>query len=988
LDDANPEMPCDVPGSPTPELPGDADAVGFELLADASPIGIFYSDPSGHWLYANPRWFEITGMTREDAQNDGWLRLVHPDDADDVTRALASGVDGEFFRRFRLVAGDGQVRWVHGRSAAVHDDDGAIVGHVGSLADVTQQVESQAERHRLTKILETTTDLVVTVDSDGVITYLNGAARRALGLDDLAPLPKLAHTLSAESRWAYESVVLPELVAFGTWTGDLVLRGHDGTEIPVSVAATVHLDEGDRTVAYISVVARDMTERKQLEARLIDSEARFRSLVQNSSDLIAVTDASGTLTYVSPSAARLLGWRPDQLVGCSLVALVHPDDAHVMRTRAMTPAGNEAPEPFDVRMHTSDGTDRLFEVVVTNLLADPTVRGYVANARDVTATRGDRAELAALAQRQASVAELGRRALEGEDIDALFNAATHALAGALGVEFTAVLELQQPDQEAFLLRWGVGWPDGWLGTTVVTAGFDSQAGQAMRATDPVAVTGLGPGVFPASRPLHELGIDSGVDVRIGDRDNPFGVLAVHTTRTRRFHTDELHFIQSVAHVLAAAVGRRRAEEETRHRALHDDLTGLPNRALLMDRLEQAIARGERSGGLLAVMFCDVDQFKVINDSLGHSSGDLLLVAVARRLREVLRPGDTVARFGGDEFVVVCENLQDEHAASEIARRMAESISEPIHLGDREIVLTSSLGIAFGRSRGTDPDALIADADAAMYHAKARGRARAEVFDDRLRAGNLARLDTANALRRALEAGELVLHYQPQIDLVTGATHGVEALLRWERPDCGLVLPAEFVPVAEDSGLILPIGVWVLREAALQLRRWKDQHPGTKITVAVNLSARQLADPGLPGEVADAIAGAGIDPADLKLEITESAVMEDAAWSQAALESLCQLGVQLVIDDFGTGYSSLSYLKQFPVHQLKVDRSFVSGLHSGTEDWAIVEAVISMARALQLEVVAEGVETPEQASTLMRLGCTAAQGFLFAEPRPADEVFGI
>lgn len=960
--------------------------LGFEALTDASPVGIFYTDAAGRFLYANPRWYEITGLSRERAERSGWLDRVHPDDLVEVSGRLAALADGhEFFARFRMRCGPGAYLWVHGRAAPVRDPDdaGMVVGFVGSLADVTPQVTSQAERTRLTEILETTTDYVVSADAEGQITYMNGAAARAFAVAPSTPLPKLVDLLVDESRWTYEAAALPHLLAHGTWNGDLTFRAPEGA-LPASVTATVHL-ENDGSVAYVSIVARDMSEAKALQARLVDSEARFRSLVQNSSDLIVVTDAAGSLTYLSPSITRLLGWRYEDLLGRSILTLVHPDDADLMRMRALTPTSGAA-QPFDIRVRAADGKERRFEVVVANLLSEPTVRGYVANARDVTSQRHHEAQLARMAERQRTVAELGRRALEGEDLDSLMTAASRAAAITLGTEFSSVLELL-PDQNRLVLRWAYGWPQGWVGRTVVPAGTESLAGRSLESAEPVVVHGLSAEMFPDSSPLHELGVDSGVDVRIGDHGNPFGVLAVHTDKPRRFSTDDLHFMQSIAHVLAAAVGRRRAEEETRHRALHDDLTGLPNRALLIDRIEQALGRSERNGTRCAVMFCDVDQFKVVNDSLGHSAGDRLLVTVAARLTEVLRPGDTVARFGGDEFVIVCDNVVDERAAREIADRIADKIAEPLQVGDRELVLTTSIGIAFGAGRSTDADALISDADAAMYHAKARGRARAEVFDDHLRAGNLARLDTVNALRRALDTDELLLHYQPEVDLATGHWLGFEALLRWERPQHGLVMPEQFVPIAEESGLIVPIGAWVLHRATAQLRAWQDAHPGIDLTVAVNISARQLADPRLPLEVAAAIESSGINARRLKLEITESVIMEDAPWSQNALETLRALGVRLVVDDFGTGYSSLSYLKQFPVDQLKIDRSFVSGVDSDAGNWAIVEAVISMARALQLDVTAEGVETPEQTTALMRLGCTTGQGYLFARPRPPELVFG-
>jgi diguanylate cyclase (GGDEF)-like protein len=431
-----------------------------------------------------------------------------------------------------------------------------------------------------------------------------------------------------------------------------------------------------------------------------------------------------------------------------------------------------------------------------------------------------------------------------------------------------------------------------------------------------------------------------------------------------------------------------AELALLHQAFHDGLTGLPNRALLLDRLSHALARGERRPTHTAVLFLDIDRFKGVNDSLGHAVGDHLIVAVADRLRSVVRPGDTVARFGGDEFVILCEELDHEREAVAIAERMAHSLVVPFHLGDRRIVLTASIGVAFASSSSRETaDSLLRGADCAMYRAKERGRHRIELFDDDMRARALARLETENDLRTAIDEGQLRVYYQPVVELPDTRVIGVEALVRWEHPHRGLVLPSDFIPLAEESGLILPIGALVLREACGQVAMWNGAHRRrAALSASVNLSAHQLVFPGLAEVVAQALADSALDPKLLCLEITETVLMEEAASSRAALDSLKELGVQLAVDDFGTGYSSLLYLRRFPVDVLKVDRSFVSGLGQSPADTAIVAGVVGLAHALGLVPVAEGVETPEQAARLVELGCSLAQGYLWSRPLPVERLW--
>jgi diguanylate cyclase (GGDEF)-like protein len=441
----------------------------------------------------------------------------------------------------------------------------------------------------------------------------------------------------------------------------------------------------------------------------------------------------------------------------------------------------------------------------------------------------------------------------------------------------------------------------------------------------------------------------------------------------------------VAHEIAVGIEHKRTEAALAHQALHDSLTGLPNRSLLLDRLDQAMARARRRETRPAVLLLDLDHFKVVNESQGHAAGDRLLVAVAERLRSSVRPSDTVARFGGDEFVVVCEDMVSEWEATLVGQRLSATLEDPFLVDGHEHFMTASIGVVLADPDDA-PEAVLRDADSAMYEAKHRGRARTELFDERLRARAAARMETESALRRALDRGEFILVYQPIVLLSEGRMVGAEALLRWQHPERGTITPDQFIPVAEETGLIVPIGAWVLEEACRQSRRWREAAPGRPpLAVSVNLSARQLVSPGFLDVVARALSDNAVDPSTFHLEITESVLMGDADFYVETLTALKALGVRLAIDDFGTGYSSLSYLRRFPIDKIKVDRSFVSDLDGGGGEWSIVAAVIAMAQALGRVALAEGVETPEQLSGLRALGCDFAQGYHFSRPLPPEDL---
>jgi diguanylate cyclase (GGDEF)-like protein len=430
---------------------------------------------------------------------------------------------------------------------------------------------------------------------------------------------------------------------------------------------------------------------------------------------------------------------------------------------------------------------------------------------------------------------------------------------------------------------------------------------------------------------------------------------------------------------------RRLEQLTKQ-AFRDSLTGLPNRALFMDRLSHGLTGAKRRHEHLAVLFLDLDRFKVINDTLGHTVGDQLLVEVSDRLGSSLRPGDTVARLGGDEFGILLEDVADAATAEAVALRIEEELAKPLHFEGREIFVSASIGIALSSARLGMPEEILRDADLAMYHAKSKGNARHEIFDDSMSAPALDRMDLEMDLRSAISRQEFRLHYQPILRMDTGRITEVEALIRWQHAKRGLLQPDSFIGLTEETGLIVPIGQWVLREACRQAREWQLEFPSIPpLVMSVNLSAKQFQNPNLVQEISQALAESGLAAGSLKLEITESVVMQDAPATLAKLKDLKDLGIRLAIDDFGTGYSSLGYLKRFPVDTIKIDRSFVKGLSKDGNDNAIVRAVITVAKTLNMDVTAEGVETEQQRIELKALGCDRAQGFLFARPADAEHV---
>jgi diguanylate cyclase (GGDEF)-like protein len=443
---------------------------------------------------------------------------------------------------------------------------------------------------------------------------------------------------------------------------------------------------------------------------------------------------------------------------------------------------------------------------------------------------------------------------------------------------------------------------------------------------------------------------------------------------------------ATAEAIGSEVGqyivRNQAEEAVKFMAMHDALTRLPNRAMFSERLGSAIAQAERYGRTLAVLFIDLDKFKVINDTLGHEAGDYVLGEASRRLTDSLRAGDTVARLGGDEFVVLLEEVVDPVYVGSVSQKLIEALAEPFTIGGREYRVTGSIGVSAYPQDGSDAETLLKNADAAMYRAKQKGRNSFEFYSAQLSTGAIERLNLESGLRRALERDELALYYQPQIEACTGRIVGMEALVRWHHPELGVLPPSKFIRLAEENGLIVPLGDWVMHTACKAHRAWQAKRvaPGR---IAVNLSPRQFLHAGLVKDTVRVLEASGCRPSYLELEITESMVMHDPAGAARVIEELKELGMRIAMDDFGTGYSSLAHLRRFPIDTLKIDRSFISDLPGDAGNRAITDAIIAMARTLHLTVIAEGVETRPQFDILRRLGCDEVQGYYFSEAVPFD-----
>ncbi len=904
-------------------------------------------DATGAIIYASPSMESAFGVHAGNLLDIRMVDSVHRDDRDPMAASWQRVVSRPGLQteaHFRVEDGEGGWRSVLVVSTNLLDTPG-VGAVVLNFHDVSEELAA-AERlrvseARLRSIIEHTTDGLILVDEDARIGWASPAAEDVMGhpletmlgssvLDYVHPddletaIPALLHTMEGVPNG------LPTL---------LRARHADGGWRWVEAVAKQVESDTDQGAMFS---LRDVTARVAAEAAVRQSEIRYRTVVQNSYDVVAVIDTVGVIQWVTPNVSTLLGWDPADLEGHNGLDYIHPDDLdHMISQLAEYEARTAVPVPVTVQMRHRDGSWHHVEMVATDFLDHPDIGGIALSLRVVD----ERMAVELDRKRLTEIFELSSDMVVTMEVDG-----TLVYLNAAGRRFIGMA------------------PDDPLGLFPLTTWVGPRHIDRLATEVPKAVL--------------EHNVWTG-EIEFIDGEGRLVPVLVQIVG-HRDRDDRLRYVSAISRDISE---RKALETRLAHEATHDPLTGLPNRTMLLNRLGAALARGRRQEKSVAVLFCDLDNFKVVNDSMGHGRGDQLLTLVARRLQDVLRPEDTVGRFGGDEFVILCEDIDGPEDAGAVAKRVEHAFNGAFTFDGHEMFVGVSIGIAMAVKGEADPESLVRDADAAMYGAKNRGRSRFQFFEPAMWERAVGRFDLENALRGALGRHEFELHFQPISTLAgAGRTVAVEGLLRWRHPERGLLLPEEFIPVAEETGLIVPIGAWVVETACRTLRAWQEGGPAlANVDVAVNISARQLQHPDFAEAVAASLEAAGLEARFLHLEITESVLMHDVEQSQEVLGRLKAIGVQLAVDDFGTGYSSLSYLRRFPVDSLKVDRSFVDGLGTEAEDSAIVAAIVNLAHTLGLVAVAEGVETLRQRHELERLGCDLFQGHLLSPALPADEL---
>jgi diguanylate cyclase (GGDEF)-like protein/PAS domain S-box-containing protein len=842
-----------------------------------------------------------------------------------------------------LVHRSGALRWVFEKGAGVFRDDGSLEALEGFIMDITERKRTQEDLLRFRAAMDTTADAIFLIDLAS-LRYIDVTETtcRMLGysrqeLLTMGPREINVGFDEAELRERYARVRELGENRFEVDPGPRWLRRRDGSSLPVEFYRR-YLRIGNQEL--IVAGARDVSERLQAQQEL----SRFRAAIDMSRDAIFLVDRQ-SMRYidVNDMACRMFGVSRAEFLNMGPQDLnpnVSREEFERKFDEAIALKG--APTPLESLGQVSRRTDgSLFPVEVYRRAIRTGDRDIiVAFARDI----GDRLHAE-------EVLRLRTRAIEASTSAVVI---TSALAPDHPIEYV------NPAFQAMT---------GYRADEAVGRNCRFLQGEERDQ----------PGLNELRAAIRD-GRDAQVVLRNYRKDGRLYWAQLTISPVRDAQGRVSHFVGIVVDTTEAM----RYREALEHQATHDTLTGLPNRNLLADRLAQGIANAQRHDWILAVIFLDLNNFKLVNDTLGHRAGDELLKTVATRLRACVREGDTIARLGGDEFVLLLNEQQSKEAVTQAVQRIVQAIAAPLTLDGHEIASTCSVGISLFPNDGADGETLLKHADTAMYRAKAAGHAAFQFFSAEMNVNLTHRLAMEASLRRALERGEFELHYQPRIGLHSGAMEGVEALIRWRSADLGLVPPAQFIPVAEETGLIVPIGEWVLRTACARMQEWQ-RKGAPPISISVNLSPRQFKRPQVVQDIAGALRESGLSAQLLEIEVTESMMMESGEDFVARLHAIKNLGVSISIDDFGTGYSNLNYLKRFPVDRLKIDRSFVREITSDGDDAAIVRAIVQLGHSLDLQVTAEGVETNEQLEFLRACQCDQAQGFLFSRPMLAADL---
>ena len=782
------------------------------------------------------------------------------------------------------------------------------------------------------------------VAGQGLTPFKIGVEYFVVGLHLAAALAILARLRTAGSYAAPHLLAAVGIMALSELNFTLYSEVNDGFNFLGHVYKIVAYGFLYRAV-FVAAVLQPYRELAASERKVQKSEQRFRMIFDAAPDAVFLLDAEGRIAMANSTAETMLGYRHEEMIGQPMEILVAENMRAIYAEQRGRCAAHPAPASTavqaDMVARRKDGEDVPVSVSLSQIELDDQCE-TIAVVRDTTTTREMERLLRRHSQEFQALVDNAPDVIVRFDRDLRYLYANPANEQAIGVENGECL--------------GRTWDE--LGLPAEAAAVWQQ------------------GVREVFQRGEATTVECGIEMpRMGLRHFHVRMVPERDMENR---------VASVLMIARDISERKRHEDQLFHQARHDALTELPNRALILDRLRQAISHAQRGQRLLAVAYLDLDDFKKINDTLGHDAGDALLRQVAMRISGVLRQGDTVGRQSGDEFILLLPDVAHIEDAATVAEKILDTLAWPFSLNGREVYVTGSLGLSVCPSDGEDAESLLRNADIAMYRAKEDGRNSFRFYVPEMDARMRARVETEHDLRLAIKRGELVLHYQPRVSLISGEMLGFEALVRWNHPREGLIGPDRFIVVAEDTGLIMPLGDWVLQQACRQTRQWQDRG-FAGMRMSVNLSARQFRDPGLVERVEQVLAESGLDPACLELEITESTVMHDSEAAIGTLRALKRLGVALSVDDFGTGYSSLSYLKLFPIDVLKIDRSFVRDVTADPDDAAIVRAIVTLAHSLGLTVVAEGVEETAQAAFLRHVKCDELQGYYFSRPLPAEAV---
>lgn len=728
------------------------------------------------------------------------------------------------------------------------------------------------------------------------------------------------------------------------------------------------------------VTHRDVGARHRADQEL----QRLRSLLSATDDAIILIDpVTQVIVDVNDATTRMLGYERAAFPDIPLASLFAVADPEGKSAFPSLVTGHPSAAPFETTLQHADGRHVAAEIRPREVrFGDQTLMAWV------TSDISERRRVETLLRRQALqhhlLAQFGQLALENPPLNVLTLRATDILRSGLDVDLCRVLTFCVEDRVLVQVA-GAGWSGPWMQQPAFDAKTETEDHFVIGTREAVVVHDFNSGSrFPPSPILAAHQVRSAVEVLICGKEGPYGLLGAYARAPGCFDTDSANFVRSVANTLAAAIDRGRGDEQLTRMAQFDSLTGLPNRSLYLDRLGQTLVESERDKRPVAVLFVDVDHFKYVNDTLGHAVGDQLLIQIADRLRAEVRPGDTVGRLGGDEFTVTLAHLGHDEDAAVVAKRIVSSLGARYQLGEHVVHVSASVGVSLYPNDGRDGIALLKCADTAMYRAKESGRSTYQFYLPKMNDRAVARMKLEGKLRGALERGEYLLHYQPRVNLVSGEVSGLEALLRWQPAGEVLVSPEEIIPILEETGLIIPVGEWVMASVCAQIALWREE--GIKpLPVAVNLSARQFRRTDVDSAIGSILTASGIDSELLEVELTESTLM---SVSEAAIQSLRNLktrGIRVAVDDFGTGYSSLMYLKRFPLDYLKIDEVFVRGIALNSDSTEIAIAIINLAHCLKLRVIAEGVETRSQLEFLRAHGCDEMQGDYYSKALPAGQI---